>query len=248
MLLTLVGPDRFLVSQALAAAIKKHAPDGDDPSGMNLTRLDGARITPDELSRSAQSLGFFADTRLVIVEGLLSRFASRGATDSGDESSEPAPARGRAKRDESLTDNFASILAAIPDSTVLILVERGGVNKNSALYKTATPYGKVEEYISPKGAAVERWVKERAASLGVRITPGAQAALAASLPDLQALASELDKLALYVEEGGTISEETLRELSYAAKAEDVFELTSAIAMRDTRGALARLHRLVEGGT
>jgi DNA polymerase-3 subunit delta len=247
MLLTLIGPDRFLVSQALQAVIKKYAPVGDDPIGLNITRLDGARITPDELSRSAQSLGFFSDTRLVIVDGLLSRFASRVSGD-GDEPSEPPPAKGRAKRDESLTDNFASILAAIPDSTVLVLVERGAVNKNSALFKAASRYGKIEEHISPKGAALERWVKERASTLGVRITPGAQSALAASLPDLQALASELDKLALYVEEGGTITEATLHDMSYAARADDVFELTSAIAMRDTRGALARLHRLVEGGT
>jgi DNA polymerase III subunit delta len=83
--------------------------------------------------------------------------------------------------------------------------------------------------------------------LGVRITQGAGSALASSLPDLQALANELDKLAIYVGEGGTISEATLHEMSYAAKADDVFELTSAISMRDVRAALGRLHRLVEGG-
>ena len=248
MLLTIVGPDRFLVSQALAAAVEKHSPAGDDPGGLNITRLDGARITPDELSRSAQSMGFFSDHRLVIVEGLLGRFASRGASDEGGGETEAAPTKGRAKRDESLTGSFATILASLPDSTVLILVERGGVNKGSALFKAAARYGKVEEHTSPKGAALERWVKERASSLGVRATPGAQATLATALPDLQALASELDKLALYVGEGGAISEDTLRDISYAAKADDVFELTSAIAMRDARSALARLYRLVEGGT
>ena len=34
--------------------------------------------------------------------------------------------------------------------------------------------------------------------MGVRITPGAQSALATGLPDLQTLSGELDKLALYV--------------------------------------------------
>jgi DNA polymerase III subunit delta len=247
MLLTLVGPDRFLVSSALQAAIKKYAPEGDDPAGMNVTRLDGARITPDELARNAQAMGFFSDSRLVIVDGLLTRFASRGTADDGDESGEAAPSTGRAKRDESLTGSFASILAAIPESTTLILVERGSVSKNSALYRAAVKHGKVEEHPSPKGTALERWIRERAAGLGVRITQGAGSALASSLPDLQALANELDKLALYVGDGGTITEATLHEMSYAAKADDVFELTSAISMRDARSALGRLHRLVEGG-
>ncbi len=37
-------------------------------------------------------------------------------------------------------------------------------------------------------------------------------------------------------------------MSFVSRQEDVFEMTSAVARRDTRGALQRLHYLVEGGT
>jgi DNA polymerase-3 subunit delta len=253
MLITLIGPDRFLVGQALHSYIAKYAPEqgggfggADGMGSLNLTRLDGARLTPDELARTAQSLGFFAETRVVVVEGLLSRFGGTKSAEDG--SANEAPAKGRGKNDPGLVESFAQLFGAIPDSTVLILAERGGVAKNNALLKAAARYGKVEEYLPPKGAALERWIKERAASVGVRVTPGAQAALAAGLPELQTLAGELDKLALYVGEGGTIDEKVLREMSFVARQDDVFEMTSAAARRDTKGALQRLHYLVEGGT
>ncbi|HKP54435.1 MAG TPA: DNA polymerase III subunit delta [Chloroflexia bacterium] len=261
MLITLIGPDRFLVGQALHSYIAKHAPEqgggfggAEGMGSLNLTRLDGARLAPDELARTAQSLGFFAETRVVVVEGLLSRFGGAKSSDEeGGANEAPAkkvetPGRGRGRSDPGLAESFAQLFGAIPDSTVLILVERGGVAKNNALLKAAARYGKVEEYLPPKGMALERWIKERAASMGVRVTPGAQAALAAGLPDLQTLAGELDKLSLYVGEGETIDEKVLREMSFVARQDDVFEMTSAAARRDTKGALQRLHYLVEGGT
>lgn len=258
MLLALVGPDRFLVGQALHNYIAKYAPadsgalgGGDGFAGLNLTRLDGARLSPEELARIAQSGGFFGDTRVVVVEGLMSRFGGAKSADAEGESvpSKPeAPAKGRGKNDPGLGESFAQLFGAIPESTVLILVERGGVPKNNALLKAAARYGKVEEFLPPKGSQLERWIKERAASVGVRITPGAQSALAAGLPDLQTLSGELDKLALYVGQGGTIDEKVLREMSFVSREEDVFEMTSAAARRDTRGALQRLHYLMDGGT
>lgn len=261
MLIALIGPDRFLVGQALHNYIAKYAPGDsgalggtDGLAGLNLTRLDGARLSPEELARTAQSGGFFGDTRVVVVEGLMSRFGGAKSADGegGGEAPAPkkveAPARGRGKSDPNLSESFAQLFGAIPDTTVLILVERGGVAKNNALLKAAARYGKIEEFLPPKGAQLERWIKERAASVGVRITPGAQAALAAGLPDLQTLSGELDKLALYVEQGGTIDEKVLREMSFVARQDDVFEMTSAAARRDTRGALQRLHYLMDGGT
>jgi DNA polymerase-3 subunit delta len=252
MLIALIGPDRYLVGQSLKGYLAKFAPPDDPMGDFGLTRLDGARIAPDELQRAVQALGFFTERRVVVVEGLLSRFGgSKAASGDGEgsEAEEPAaPARGRARADAGTAEGFAQVFAAVPDSTVLILVERGSVNKNSALLKAAGRHGKVEEHIPPKGAALERWVGEHAAGLGVRLTPGARSTLAAALPDLQTLANELEKLSLYVGEGGTIDERVLSDLSFAAKADDIFEMTSAAARRDTKGALMHLQRLLDGGT
>jgi DNA polymerase-3 subunit delta len=251
MLITLLGPDRYSVAQALKNHLAKYAPELDALGELNLTRLDGARLAPDELARAVQSIGFLAEQRVIVVEGLMSRF-SGGKQEAGEggeaQPQDEAPVKGRAKVDPSVTEAFAAVLGSVPDTTVLILVERGGVAKNNALLKAASRYGKVEEYLPPKGAALERWIANHGKELGIKVTPGAQAALASSMPDPQGLANELEKLALYVGEGGTVDERALRAISSASRQDDVFEMTSAVARRDTKGALLQLQRLLEGGT
>lgn len=252
MIITIVGPERFLVAQALDAYLKKYAPDEAGMGDFGLTRLEGARAQPDELQRAVQAMGFFSELRLVVVEGLLSRF---GGSKSGEgeegapraEEKADRPARGRGKADAGLAEQFSQVLAAVPASTVLILVERGSVNKNSSLLKAAGRYGKVEEYQPLRGMALERWIADRGKLLGIRLTPGAASMLGATLPDLEALANELDKLSLYVGQGGTIDEAVLRQMSWVSKQDDVFEMTSAAARRDTRTALQQLQRLENSG-
>lgn len=250
MLVILLGPERFLVSQALKSYLDKYAPADSALGDLNLTRLDGARITPDELERAVQAIGFLADTRVVVVEGLMSRFGAGKAAEG--EQSNPrkteTPTRGRGKSEPGLGEQFAAHFGQAPDSTVLILVERGGVAKNNTLLKAASRYGKVEEFVTPRGIALERWIADRARQAGVRISQGAQSTLAAALPDLQTLANEIEKLSLYVGAGGTIDEGALKQMSFVAKQDDVFEMTSAAARRDTKGALIHLQRLMDGGT
>lgn len=251
MLVTLLGPDRYSVAQALHAYLDKYAPASDALGDLNLTRLDGARVTPDELARAVQSVGFLAENRVVVVEGLLARFSSGKQADSGPtdaEDQEETPERSKNRGDSNPARGFADVLSAVPDTTIVILVERGGTAKNNTLLKVAARYGKVDEYIPPRGTALERWIARRGGERGVKVTPGAQSALAAALPDLQALANELEKLALYVGNGGTVDEQALRAMSFAARQDDVFEMTSAAARRDTKGALLQLQRLLDGGT
>ena len=250
MIITLVGPERFLVAQALDGYLKKFVPDDGGMGDFGLTRLDGARVQPDDLQRAVQAMGFFSEQRVVVVEGLLSRFGGSKVADSDEGSADDKPekpAKGRGKADAGLTEQFGQVLAAVPEATVLLLVERGSVNKNSSLLKAAGRYGKVEEYAPLRGMALERWISDRARFLGIRVTPGANSMLGATLPDLEALSNELEKLSLYVGEGGTIDEVVLRKMSWVSKQDDVFEMTSAAARRDTRGALQQLQRLENSG-
>ncbi|MEA2573733.1 MAG: polymerase subunit delta [Chloroflexia bacterium] len=240
------------MAQALDAYLKKYVPAEGGMGDFGLTRLEGARVQPDELQRAVQAMGFFSEQRVVVVEGLLSRFGGSKAADgedggSGTEEKAEKPARGRGKADVGLAEQFGNVMSAVPDSTVLILVERGSVNKNSSLLKAAGKYGKVEEYQPLRGMALERWIADRGKLLGIRLTPGAASMLGATLPDLEALANELEKLSLYVGLGGTIDETVLRQMSWVSKQDDVFEMTSAAARRDTRTALQQLQRLENSG-
>src|SRR5437773_12404774 len=105
MLITLIGPDRYSVGVALKTYLAKYAPEDDALGDLNLTRLDGAKITPDELTRAVQAIGFLAERRVVVVEGLLSRFTSKAADGEGGD--EERVGKGRGKADTSTSEGFA---------------------------------------------------------------------------------------------------------------------------------------------
>lgn len=65
--------------------------------------------------------------------------------------------------------------------------------------------------------------------------------------DLRMLASEIDKLGTYVGEGGEIGVDDVRALTPVARQSKVFDLTDALARRDTSAALALLHELLANG-
>lgn len=248
MIVTLIGPERYLVAQALQRHLAKHSPGSEGSDNFNLTRLDGARLTPEELAQTTQAIGFFEETRVVVVEGLLSRFGTGKSPEPERDDMNKARAGGKSKQEAGLAGAFESVFAGLPPNSILLLVERGAVPESNTLRKAAARYGKVEEYKALDGAAFERWIAGHAQNLGLRITPAARSMLASSIADLEAISNELDKLAAYVGEGGTVDEAVLRAISYVSREEGIFEMTSAAAHRDTRSALRQLQGLVDSGT
>ena len=76
------GDNEFEISERLADFKQKI---GDDSlRDLNITVLDGRKTTLSEVQHAADAIPFLADKRLVIVDGLLTRLASRKAKD-GDE-------------------------------------------------------------------------------------------------------------------------------------------------------------------
>ena len=77
------GDNEFEISERVADFKQKI---GDDSMrDLNITVLDGRKTTLSEVQHAADSIPFLADKRLVIVEGLLTRLASRKAKDSSDD-------------------------------------------------------------------------------------------------------------------------------------------------------------------
>ena len=79
----LYGQDEFSLRETLSSL--KEDVGSAELRDLNITSLDGSQVSFDELAATCNTVPFLADKRLVIVEGLLSRFESR------------APSRGRAR-------------------------------------------------------------------------------------------------------------------------------------------------------
>ena len=101
------------------------------------------------------------------------------------------------------------------------------------------------ELSQPDEADVIRWATQLADSRGVELQADAARELADSLhSDLMRIASELEKLMLYVEPTRRIALEDVERMVVAAKQRSLYELTDAISTHDKARALALLHGLL----
>lgn len=209
-LYVLFGPDRYAMDAETSRLLDRYLPAAEGMRSLNMLRLDGQKATAEQLAQAVQAMPFLGDTRVVIVDGLLSRFgkAKAGAGEGGgtdaaaDEAAEDAPAapqaappkgkKGKPAVPANPADLFGRILTEVPASTVLITrdsvmptKERGklGWKLNLPRNNPLTKYlqGELIECIAPTGLALSRWIEDMVRGDGVKIDKGAIDLLTADL-------------------------------------------------------------------
>ena len=138
---------------------------------MNVTCREGAHINPLELIDLAETMPFFADYRLIVVE------------DSG--------------FFESSCDELASYLPELPASTVMLFVE-SKIDKRSKMYKAASKSGSAIEFGEQKEPLLTRWILGRLKKENKKITQSVlQLFLSKTGTDMNIIDKELEKLLCY---------------------------------------------------
>jgi DNA polymerase-3 subunit delta len=224
----------------------------------------GAEVDLATITAASNTMPFLADQRLVVVEGLpRKRRGESAASAPGDESGQEESAtsgkgsktkkgkksgKGSTESRAGFEKGLAVYIPHVPDSSVLIVLVDELLDANNPLLKAAGEHGKVIQSSLPRGAALESWINKRAKSLGVTIEGNAATLLANFIGNqLRLLANELDKLATYVGDGGTITVDDVRKLSAQVQEARIFDLTDALAQRNQKQALTILHDLLADG-
>jgi DNA polymerase-3 subunit delta len=136
---------------------------------------------------------------------------------------------------------FAAYLNAPAPDTVVALT--GDLKADSPLGKTVAMHGEVLAYDAPK-RALPRWVAEQFARLGANAEPEACAALVELVGgDLDELAGEIDKLAVWAGED-TITARDVQALGAGHAETSIFSLTDAWGRRDVAAALGATEELL----
>lgn len=241
MFFILHGDNEFEISERVADFKQKI---GDESMrDLNITLLDGRKTTLSEMQHAAEAIPFLADKRLVIVEGLLTRLASRKPK-AGDDDAAPA---GAAK---DFLNGLIDYVPRLPETTRLVFVEFQPVNPKHPLIKLAEQQkGKtVLDCRQPPAGELPRWISERAKKRGGSIEPGAAQRLAAlSGGDLRRLDSEINKLLTYVNVQRSVTEKDVNLLVSDASTSSVFNLVDALGKRDGKRAIHELHHLLDQG-
>ena len=224
----------------------------------------GGEVDLATITAACNTMPFLADQRLVVVEGLPRKRRGESAAavpgdESGSEESATSGKSSKAKKGKKsgkgstesragFEKGLAAYIPHTPDSSVLIVLVDELLDANNPLLKAAGEHGKIIQSSLPRGAALESWINKRAKSLGVTIEGDAATLLANFIgSQLRLLANELDKLATYVGDGGTITVNDVRKLSAQVQEARIFDLTDALAQRNQKQALTILHDLLADG-
>ena len=217
MLYVLLGEDDFSRCQMLEQ-IKRDI-GAQDTLSANTTVLDGQQLTLEQLQVACGTVPFLAEKRLVIIEGLLERFGSKGKS-------------GRKQKTQlSERPNGFEALAAyfrqIPDFTMLVLVA-GKISNNNPLLKELVGKANVKSFPLLRAPKLQQWIQQRVKQGGGSISSPAVDLLARFVgSNLWVMANEVDKLLLFAV-GRRIEEDDVRAVVSYAQEANVFAMVDAI--------------------
>jgi len=201
---------------------------------LNTAVLDGRAVTWDELRHHCDSLPFLSDRRLVIVTGLLTRLAQRGA----------------GAEEQQLLERLLDHLPHLPPTTRLIFLEDRALPDGHPVLALARSQDEGHEraFTIPSGSVLTRWVYQRVRQEGGQIEPQAAQALCAFVGnDLYQLHHEIQKLVSYTNGERPISEDDVQTLTPQARQGSVFDLVDALGRRNGRQAARVYHDLLTMG-
>ena len=187
----------------------KEAIIGDDT--MNFARFEGKGLDVDELIRLADTMPFFVERRLILVE------------DSG--------------FFKSASDALVQYLPSMPDTTILLFIETE-VDKRNRLYKKVKDMGYAAELNRQDSAQLARWAGGILTREQKKITKHTmELFLSMAGDDMENIRMELEKLISYTLGREVITDEDVLAVCTVQVTNRIFEMVSAIVNRQPRKAM-----------
>jgi len=193
---------------------------------MNIQKLDGQALSYDSLIRSASAVPFLAQKRLLIINNFLR------------------------DGDEKVRDYISENIKKFPDSTEIILVEEGDVNKSLGLYKKLQKSGVVKQFPLRKGYELEKWLADLSKEKNIPIKmPAIKKLIATAGNNSFRLTNELEKLDLFrlAKNQTEITEADIDEMVESENDQNIFDFIDALGARNAKLALKYLHNLFASG-
>ncbi len=204
----LCGEEAYLKKQ-YKDKLKRAMADPDD--SMNFSAYEGKGINPKEVIDLAETLPFFADRRVILIEN--SGFFKNSC------------------------EELAEYMPQIPETTHFIFVE-DEIDKRSKLYKAVKNAGKIVEFTSQTEELLTRWVLTRIKKEGKNITGSVmQLFLNKVGNDMGNIDRELEKLLCYCMEKEVIEAADVEAVTTEQTTNKIFDMVNAIAEHNQRKAL-----------
>ena len=203
----LYGEESFL-KQSYKKKLKE-AVAGDDT--MNYNYFEGKGLDVNELISLSDTMPFFSDKRLIIIE------------DSG--------------FFKTSSEALADYLPMIPDTTCIVFVE-DAVDKRNRLFKKVKELGHAAEMKRQDSAQLARWAGTILAQNGRKITGSTMNLFLERIgDDMENIRMELEKLISYTLGSDVVTTEDVEAVTTVQVTNKIFDMVNAIVTRKTRLAM-----------
>lgn len=210
----LYGEEQYLIRQYRDRL--KEAIAGDDT--MNLGVFSGSDISQKEIVDLAETLPFFAERRLILIED--SGLFKKGA------------------------EELADYMASVPEMTYFVFVEKE-VDRKTKMYKEVKKAGSVVEFARQKDDILLRWINGRLKKNGKQITRDAYALFIQKTGnDMENIDRELEKLICYTLDKDNIETADVEAVTTERTENRIFDMVDAVAMHKQKRALELYYDLL----
>ncbi len=215
----LMGTEKYNLRRRRNEIVKKLI--GDDE--INISVYRGSEWEISELIADLQTVPFFSDNRVVIVEN-------------------PGFIVSPKVNDEPFVNALVSYFKKPNESTTFIIYIDQNIDRRRKALNTLVKYMKREVYDTLSEEDFQQAVNEDLRNSGLKLDFDSRNELMQRLPlDLDNWKNELEKLKLYPEK---IDREVIRQLVAKPLESNVFELTNAVNTRNTARAIEVYHDLL----
>ena len=179
-----------------------------EENSMNYSYFEGKDCNVSNIKGMCETLPFFADKRLVIVEN--SGFFKNA------------------------NDEMSEYVEKIPDFTCVIFVE-SQVDKRNKLYKKVGNIGYICEMNTQNNADLERWISDIVSKNNKSITrENIQFLLERVGSDMEKIYNELEKLICYCMDRGEIKRDDIAGICSVSVSARVFDLIDAMGIKNRK--------------
>lgn len=211
----LFGEEGYLKRQYKNRLTSAMLPEGDT---MNYACYEGKGIDLREVIDLAETMPFFADRRLIVLEN--TGFFKSGGTE------------------------LADYMKTLPETTSFLFVENE-VDKRSKLYKTVKAKGRAVELGFQDEATLKRWVAGLVKKEKKQITEQTVVYfLNKTGTDMENITKELEKLYCYALERDAITKEDVDAVCVTQISNHIFDMVDAVSQKKQQRALELYYELL----
>ena len=220
------GPEEYIKQQALTALCKALLPAGLE----EMNRADLADPAADELIAAAETLPFMGEKRVVVVRECSLLTASRKS------------------EDEDKATAYADYLSRVSPTTCLVFYVKGKADGRKKLYTLLKKANAIVDFSPMSDADCADWARKSMARMGKALDGQTAAKLGFTVGrDAATLRQEMDKLAAYLGERQTVTEEDIDAVCTRSTECTVFQMVDAQVAGRNADAFSLLSDMVRSG-